>query len=64
MPEKKTTTRKTTTRRAPARKPHRASRPSYTHEMIAERAYFIALERGGSEFENWLEAERELVAAK
>jgi Protein of unknown function (DUF2934) len=32
--------------------------------MIAERAYSIALERGGSEFENWLQAERELSAAK
>jgi hypothetical protein len=35
-----------------------------THEAIAERAYYIALERqGGDPFEHWLAAERELVAA-
>ena len=62
MPEKKTTTRKTTNRKATTtRKP--ARKPAATNDAIAERAYFIALERGGSEFENWLEAERELVAA-
>jgi hypothetical protein len=61
VPEKKTTTRKTTTRKATTRKP--ARKAVATQEMIAERAYFIALERGGDEFENWLEAERELVLA-
>ena len=31
---------------------------------IAERAYFIYLEEGGSDqFENWVRAERELTAA-
>lgn len=34
-----------------------------THEVIAERAYYIALETGGDPFENWLRAERELVTA-
>jgi Protein of unknown function (DUF2934) len=34
-----------------------------THETIATRAYFIALERGGDELGNWLTAERELLAA-
>lgn len=35
-----------------------------THDEISERAYFIALERGGAdEFGNWLRAERELAAA-
>jgi hypothetical protein len=62
MPEKKTTTRKTTTRKATTRKP--ARKPAVTPDMIAERAYFIALERGGSQFDNWLEAERELSATK
>lgn len=31
-----------------------------THEAIAARAYAIWQARGGSAFENWLEAEREL----
>ena len=62
MPEKKTTTRKTMTRKATTRKP--ARKPPLTKEAIAERAYFIALERGGSEFENWIQAERELTVTK
>jgi Protein of unknown function (DUF2934) len=66
VPEKKATTRKTTARKATTRKPARnATRPSKTREeAIAERAYFIALERGGSEFDNWLQAEQELIATK
>ena len=66
MPEKKTTTRKTTTRKATTRTPARnATRSSKTREdAIAERAYFIALERGGSQFDNWLQAEQELAATK
>jgi hypothetical protein len=59
MPEKKATTRKTTTRKATTRKP--ARKPAITQDAIAERAYFIALERGGSQFDNWLQAEHELV---
>ena len=32
------------------------------HDAIAERAYYIALERdGGDAFENWIQAERELA---
>jgi hypothetical protein len=39
-------------------------RPLPTHHEISERAYFIALERGGAdELGNWLRAERELAAA-
>jgi hypothetical protein len=34
-----------------------------THDEIARRAYYIHLEQGGDPFENWLRAERELVAA-
>ena len=38
-----------------------ASSKPLTHEMIAERAYFISLsENGGSEHDNWVRAEREL----
>ncbi len=33
-----------------------------THEAVAERAYYIALEQGGQPFENWIQAERELAA--
>ncbi len=31
-------------------------------EHVAERAYYIHLEEGGDPVENWLRAERELVA--
>jgi hypothetical protein len=34
-----------------------------TWEHVATRAYFIHLEDGGDPLENWLRAERELVAA-
>jgi len=34
-----------------------------THEQIAERAYFLALEGGSDPFLNWITAERELAAA-
>jgi hypothetical protein len=37
------------------------SRPQITHEQISRRAYEIHLSgTGGSEFENWIRAEREL----
>lgn len=41
------------------------SRPTPTHEEIAVRAYYIALERGFSEdpLNCWLRAERELMSA-
>ena len=52
-PRKRTTATKPRTRR---RKP--------THGEISERAYFIYLSEAGSDdFENWLRAERELLAA-
>jgi Protein of unknown function (DUF2934) len=51
--DKPTASRKRTTRRG---------KPS--HDVIAERAYFIHLEEGGcDERENWLRAERELTTA-
>ena len=51
--DKPTASHKRTTRRG---------KPS--HDVIAERAYFIHLEEGGcDERENWLRAERELTTA-
>jgi hypothetical protein len=35
-------------------------KPTPTHDAIAARAHQIHLERGGTAFENWIEAEREL----
>jgi Protein of unknown function (DUF2934) len=32
-------------------------------DHVATRAYYIALESGGDSIDNWLRAERELVAA-
>jgi cell division protein FtsN len=69
MPEpKKKTTRATarkTTERKPVRKtkPRATKTPVITHEHVAERAYYLSLERGGDAFENWLQAERELARA-
>ncbi len=39
------------------------SRSCSCWEHVATRAYFIHLEDGGDPLENWLRAERELVAA-
>ncbi len=47
----------------PRRTRVRKAEAGATHEVIAERAYYIALETGGDPFENWLRAERELVTA-
>lgn len=44
---------------APAASPS----PSPAFDAIAQRAYFIALERGGDPEANWYAAERELLAA-
>ena len=52
---KKTTTTRRTTKKA--------TEPIVlTWEHVAERAYYISLEEGGDPTENWLRAERELVA--
>lgn len=52
----------TPTETVPAQAP---TRPAPTHEEIAVRAYYIALERGFSEdpLNCWLRAERELMSA-
>ena len=59
-----TARRTSTEKKSPARKPTvRRRKPTVTHAQIAERAYFLHLERGGDAFENWLAAERELATA-
>ena len=62
MAEKTTTP---ATRRTRQRKPKvEAPNPTATHDVIAERAYFLHLEESGSdELGNWLRAEHELTAA-
>ena len=56
---KKPAAKKTTTRRT--RKTTTPAVPQWEH--VATRAYYIHLEEGGSPTENWLRAERELLAA-
>ena len=61
----KTTAAKTTTVKATA-KAKVAPKRTYTAEQIAERAYYLWLERGenhGNDVEDWLTAEKELTAA-
>jgi Protein of unknown function (DUF2934) len=51
--------------RAAARKPatRKPKAKAASYEKIAERAYFISESgEGGSDFDNWLRAERELAA--
>ena len=52
---KKAVAKRTTTRKKNVAVP--------TYDDIATRAYYIHLEQGGDSFENWIRAERELVAA-
>jgi hypothetical protein len=60
MAPRRTTAEKKATTRKPA---VRRRKQAVTHDQIAERAYFLHLERGGDAFENWLVAERELATA-
>jgi hypothetical protein len=63
MPAKTIKPRKPATRRLRVTKT-KTDTPMPSHGEIAERAYFIALEHGGSsELDHWLRAERELIAA-
>lgn len=58
---------KTEVRNTPIPKVTPAAKPAakqVTHEAIAERAYYIWKQNGGSEFENWVRAESELRAGK
>jgi hypothetical protein len=61
MTEKPAKPAQTTTKPTEAREPAASPKPS--HDQIAERAYAIHLEEGGSDEENWLRAERELTPA-
>ena len=45
-------------------KPAAPVKKSVTHEEIAKKAYEIWKREGGSERENWLKAERELMGKK
>jgi hypothetical protein len=65
MPKKSETAAKPAAKKTPARrrttKQLAAIELSWDH--VATRAYYIHLEAGGDPLENWLRAERELVAA-
>jgi len=58
---KRTAAGRTVTRRT--KKVEATDQPMLTWEHVAMRAYYIHLEGGGDPLENWLRAERELVAA-
>ena len=61
---RETTKTETKTRKAPVRKPatRRAKRRAVTHEDVAFRAYELHLAGGADPFDNWVRAERELIA--
>jgi hypothetical protein len=59
MPPKKTEAAAT----KPAAPKRTRAKKAPMHDVIAERAYFLHLERGGDQVENWLHAERELAPA-
>ncbi|MDP9172563.1 MAG: DUF2934 domain-containing protein [Planctomycetota bacterium] len=51
----------TVTRNSPLPKTQASAPRAITHEMIAKRAYEIYVSgKGGSQYENWIRAEREL----
>jgi len=60
MPKAKTTSETT-------KKTRKATKPAPTHDQVAARAYEIYQERGytpGDPMQDWLQAERDLAAAK
>ena len=57
--EKKPAAKRTITRR----KKVEAAPVELTWDTVATRAYFLSLETGADPLENWLRAERELLAA-
>jgi hypothetical protein len=68
MPRKATeaaaTKKPAATKRTVTRRTKKADEPIVlTWEHVATRAYYISLDEGGDPVENWLRAERELVAA-
>ena len=56
------TTQTKTTTKATAKKaaPRRKTKLQVSQEEIARQAYMLWLERGGTEMDNWLEAEKQL----
>jgi len=67
MPRKATEAaapKRTAAKRTVTRRTKKTTEPIVlTWEHVATRAYYIHLEDGGDPLENWLRAERELVAA-
>jgi hypothetical protein len=67
MPKKATeaaaTTRKPAARKTGTRRTKTTENTAPMWEHVATRAYYIHLAEGGDATENWLRAERELLAA-
>ena len=67
MPKKATeaaaSTRKPAARKTAKRRTKKAELVECSWDHVATRAYYIHLEEGGDPTENWLRAERELIAA-
>ena len=59
MPVKSTTPKPAT---KPSVRRKKAAPAAVAHEQVATRAYFLHLEGGHDDVENWLRAERELAA--
>lgn len=63
MAVKSTTTKSTKTPTAKKPATRRKRTPALTQEDIATRAYYLHLQGGHDSLENWLRAERELIAS-
>ncbi len=66
MPRKATeaaATEKPAAKKTVTRRKKQTEETVLSWEHVAERAYYIHLDQGGDPVENWLRAERELVAA-
>lgn len=57
------TTRKPAARKTSTRRTKKVGTTAPSREHVATRAYYIHLAEGGDATENWLRAERELLAA-
>ncbi len=58
-PQKAASTKTASTKTAP-KKSGKGASMSLGHDEIARQAYMLWLERGGSDMDNWLEAEKQL----
>jgi hypothetical protein len=63
VPKKAETTGEPVAKKSPVRRRTKAKPVELHWDTVATRAYFIHLEAGGDPIENWLRAERELIAA-